>query len=140
MLYLDTSLLVAAFTHEATTDRAWTLLKRSRSEPLLVSEWVSTEFAAAMSRKLRMREIEDAYHSEAMVLFAKQVSDSMEVATVTTAHFKEATRFAAELRLGLRAGDALHVAIAAERNATLVTLDKRMAAAAKTLGIPSRLL
>jgi predicted nucleic acid-binding protein len=140
MLYLDTSLLVAAFTYEAATGRALALLRGSRREPLLVSEWVNTEFAAAMSVKIRTKEIDDTYHAEAIALFAKSVADSMDVAVVTTAHFKEAAKFAGEHRLGLRAGDALHLAIAGDKGAILCTLDKRLAAAGKALGVAARLI
>ncbi len=37
--------------------------------------------------------------------------------------------------LGLRAGDALHLAVAAEHGATLWTLDVRMAEAGPVLGV-----
>ena len=52
------------------------------------------------------------------------------------AHFEKAARFASHHALGLRAGDALHLAIAAGGGHTLVTLDVRMAEAASQLGIP----
>ena len=43
--------------------------------------------------------------------------------------------FASRLPLALRAPDALHLAIARRLDVALVTLDRRMAAAAKELGV-----
>lgn len=140
MLYLDTSLLVAGFTHEPATGRALQLLRASAQEQVLISEWVKAEFAAALSTKIRTRQIEPDYREEAVSLFAKSVEDSMEVVEVTTAHFRQAAHFAEHHDLGLRAGDALHLAIAGGHGATLVTLDKRMAAAGEALGVSTRLL
>jgi predicted nucleic acid-binding protein len=39
--------------------------------------------------------------------------------------------------LGLRAADALHLALAADRGLRLVTLDARLRAAALALGVPA---
>jgi uncharacterized protein len=140
MLYLDTSLLVAAYAYEPATDRALSLLANRRGEPLMISEWVKTEFAAAMSLKIRTKEIEPAYRARAQALFAEAVADSMEVAVVTSAHFRRAEALAAEYKAGLRAGDALHLAVASSNGAILCTLDKRLASAAKTLGEACRLI
>jgi uncharacterized protein len=42
--------------------------------------------------------------------------------------------------LGLRAGDALHLAICTDHGATLCTLDRRLANAGSTLGVKAMLL
>ena len=140
MLYLDTSLLVAAFTHEPATHRALAWLEGSRREALLVSDWVDTEFAAALSMKVRTKEIDVAYRAKAMALFAKSVTDSMEVAVVTSAHLNQAARLAGNYMVGLRAGDALHLAVASDKGATLCTLDKRLAGAGKALKLATALV
>jgi uncharacterized protein len=62
------------------------------------------------------------------------------VMPVTRAHFLAAARFAEQYALGLRAGDALHVAIAAEQGATICTLDKHLAEAAVTLGVNAEMV
>ncbi len=140
MLYLDTSLLVAAFTPEAATDRALDFLSRSREQRLVISEWVNTEFAAALSGKIRTNAIDEAYRVKALALFEKLTMEGMEFVPVTTAHFREAARLASGHKIGLRAGDALHLAIARSQNANLCTLDKQLAAAGDALGIPTRLI
>jgi len=52
--YLDTPVLVAAFTHEGTTSRVLAWLRAVESEGLAISDWVTAEFSAALSLKMRM--------------------------------------------------------------------------------------
>ena len=54
---------------------------------------------------------------------------------ITTADIEAADRIFAASRSNLRTPDALHVAIARRLDATLVTLDRGMAAAARALGM-----
>lgn len=54
---------------------------------------------------------------------------------VTDDHFEIAAEFVTRQELGLRAGDALHLAIARDSGHTLATLDTRMASAAPLLGV-----
>ena len=73
-------------------------------------------------------------------MFNKLIAESFTVLSVTGAQFRAAARFADQYALGLRAGDALHLAIASEQGATVHTLDQRLADAGPALGIPARLL
>jgi len=59
---------------------------------------------------------------------------------VTEVQFRTAAHYADRSDLGLRAGDALHLAIAADNGATIVTLDHRLAEAAGELAVPAQLL
>ena len=43
MLYLDTSVLVSALTHEAASQHVQSWLHRQDATKLAISEWVSTE-------------------------------------------------------------------------------------------------
>lgn len=61
------------------------------------------------------------------------------VVGVTGGQFRAAARFTDQHALGLRAGDALQLAIASEQGATLVTLDRRLAEAGPMLGVPAQL-
>lgn len=63
-------------------------------------------------------------------------TDSLADIEVAPHHFEAAARMCDRPDLGLRAGDALHIAIAESGHLTLVTLDTRMADAALQLGIP----
>jgi len=68
-------------------------------------------------------------------LFTRLKSESLTVVPVIREHFLVAARFADQHGIVLRAGDALHIAIAAAQGATICTLDKRLAEAAITLGV-----
>src|SRR5689334_18812076 len=53
MLYVDTSVIVSALTNEADTVLSQTWLARQEASELTVSDWTATEFASALSMKLR---------------------------------------------------------------------------------------
>ncbi|MGB5096270.1 MAG: type II toxin-antitoxin system VapC family toxin, partial [Porticoccaceae bacterium] len=53
MLYVDTSILVAALTREPATGRMQAWLADQAAGVLAISEWVLTEFSVAMSVKVR---------------------------------------------------------------------------------------
>jgi uncharacterized protein len=62
------------------------------------------------------------------------------VAPVTSGHFRTAAKFVDQHTLGLRAGDALHLAVASEHGATVHTLDQRLADAGPALGVPTQMV
>ena len=104
---------------------------------LIISDWVIAEFSAAISIKLRVGSIDLVKRGAALAAFATMIDESFEIAPITSAQFQAAARFAERHELGLRAGDALHLAIANDQGATLCTLDKGLARAGKTLGVPT---
>jgi uncharacterized protein len=57
------------------------------------------------------------------------------IAPVEASDFSRAANFANNFELRLRGGDALHLGIAVRVNLPILTLDKRMKAAAQTLGV-----
>lgn len=138
--YLDTSLLVAGLTREKKTDRVQEWLSGREAGSLLISEWVVTEFSAALSVKLRTRQINAEDRARALAKFVQLVADSLVLFPVPASCFHTAARFADQYGLGLRAGDALHLAIASERGSTLCTLDEKLAEASAALGVQSILL
>jgi predicted nucleic acid-binding protein len=138
--YLDTSLLVAALTREAKTDAMQAWLNRQKPDELAISEWVTTEFSAALSIKLRTGQIETGHRADALAVFARLSADSFTILPVAAAHFRAAARLADQYVLGLRSGDALHLAVAADNGATLCTLDELLAKAASAVGVRTQLL
>jgi uncharacterized protein len=136
MIYLDTSVLVSALTLEIHTARSKQWLTAQQAGTLLVSPWVGTEFMSAIGMKLRSKTITKSDHSIARAAYLRLERDYCTVLLIGSNHFETATDILSDYSLGLRSGDALHLAIASYNAATLCTLDQTLFDACKALGIP----
>lgn len=131
---------MASLANEAATHRVQTWLGRQQTGTLLISDWVVTELASALSIKVRTGELSAEDRARLASLFTRLRTESLTVSPLNRSHFATAARFVEQVSLGLRAADALHVAVAAEYSATLCTLDRRLAEAATILAVNAELL
>lgn len=134
-LYLDTSAIVALLATEPASERLQEWLTVHDGDGLATGRWTETEVASALSLKVRTGAFTIAQRAEAAAGW-RAWKEGLLILDVEATAFETAANFAARQDLGLRAGDALHLAIAAAAGATLVTLDERMALAAPEVGVP----
>jgi predicted nucleic acid-binding protein len=138
--YLDTSVIVAALTREDASPRVRAWLGDRATADIYISEWVKTEVSAALSIKVRSRDLDTLAQKAALSHFSSLCTDNFLLLPVPAAAFGIAARFADRSDLSLRSGDALHLAIVEPSRIPLVTLDKRLAKAGPELGIETILL
>jgi predicted nucleic acid-binding protein len=139
-LYLDTSLLASALTAEVATPRVLLWLEAQALEELTISDWVTAEFSSALAIKFRNREIDPFRRAAASREFAHLSARVFTNLTILPDHFREAARMVDHVETGLRAADALHLAVCSDHSATLCTLDKRLHKAAAHFGVACQLV
>ncbi|MBA2446247.1 MAG: type II toxin-antitoxin system VapC family toxin [Nocardioidaceae bacterium] len=138
MLYLDTSLLVAALTAETHTETVQHWLSEQVAGQLAVSDWVTTEFSSALSLKTRIGAVALEERNRALEAYRLLALQSLETVPVTRNDFLVAARFVDRHELALRAGDALHLAVALRTGAVLITLDRKLRDHGTQVGLDSR--
>lgn len=137
MIYVDTSVLVAALTREPASMRAQVWMSDQDAGILAISHWTRVEFAAALRFKLATGQIDEGQRRAATTQFAEIASYALTLWRPETEDFEEAARLADSDTLALRGPDALHFAMAWRRGAVLCTLDDGLRHACAVFGHPT---
>ena len=112
MIYLDTSIVLPLFIDEPASNAVRGWFATIPSEDLAISEWTRTEFASAVGINMRSRRIDEEIARDALENFRQLADQSILVLIPERTDFLLASHFLERFELGLRARDALHLAIA----------------------------
>ena len=93
-----------------------------------------------MRIKLRTGQIGTADRADALAMFTRLSLESFAILPVTSLQFRIAARFADQHAAGLRAADALHLAICAEHGATRCTLDRHLGETGPRFGVKTMMV
>ena len=138
MHYFDTSFLVPLILPETTSEAIAGFFDGLPSDQFAVSHWTRVEFASLLAQEVRMGELDAAAAHEAGSRFETMVGESFAVLLPNRGDFDRARELLGYFETGLRAGDALHLAIAGNRGADAIySLDKLLIKAGKRVGLPT---
>ena len=137
MLYFDTSFLVPLFLQEQTSTRIERVFAELAGQDLAISHWTRVEFSSLLAREVRMGEMTATVAREVDAEFETLASVSLLVLLPSIEDFELAKDYLARHQSGLRAGDALHLAIARNRGSDRIySLDNTLLKAGRSLGLP----
>lgn len=131
--YLDASVLLPTLIEEAASAAVDAYMLAGARE-LLVSDFAAAEVASGLSRLVRMGLLEVADASARLADFDVWRAAMSSPADIDALDVRLAATYVRRFDLALRAPDALHLAVARRLDVPLVTLDRRLAAAARELG------
>ena len=139
MLYIDTCVLLAVLMPEAHSNTAAAFLEQANA-PLAISSWSITELHSALGLKVRTKALSPSQAEAVLQGFERSLAPGLLELELEPQDFRNANACLRGWRSRLRAGDALHLAIASGRGATLCSLDALFVAAAQQLGLDALLL
>lgn len=136
MLYFDTSFLAPLILEEATSAKIEAYFARLPTGELYVSHWTRVEFSSLIAREVRMGGLAESDALLAIGQFDEMVADSFQVLAPGVADYELAKEYIQNFATKLRAGDALHLAIASNNGTkTFHTLDEGLLNAAGLLKV-----
>lgn len=136
MLYFDTSFLAPLILEEATSAKIEAFFAKLPVGELYVSHWTRVEFSSLIAREVRIGGLAEADALLAIGQFDELVVESFQLVAPGVTDFELAKEYIQHFSTKLRAGDALHLAIAHNNSAkTFYTLDEGLLHAAKVLKV-----
>jgi predicted nucleic acid-binding protein len=137
MHYFDTSFLAPLVRQEKTSSRIGQFMAGLPTGELAISRWTEVEFASLLAREVRMGAIAEDEARMVDALLEDVILQSFIVLLPSGDDYERARNYLRNYETGLRAGDALHLAIAGNHRAKAIySLDKTMIKAGKILGLP----
>jgi predicted nucleic acid-binding protein len=137
MLYFDTSFLAPLFQEEATSARIEGFMQSLPPRTLTVSHWTKVEFSSLLAREVRMGNLTVTAATRTNAEFDAIMEEAFVVLLPDADDFRLAREYLGQHKTGLRAGDALHLAIAGNRRMEAIfSLDKALLKAGSVLGLP----
>jgi hypothetical protein len=139
MHYVDTSVLMAYLIPEPYSAKAEAALRTPDHLPLAVSEWTETELVSAFGIKCRTKQIDESDMQKGLDEYEALRGFFVHL-QVLHEDYLNAARLLRNWRVGLRAGDALHLALAQRHSCVVLSLDDRLVRAGLLAGISGRCL
>lgn len=141
MIYFDTSFLAPLFLTEETSVRVERTMARLGASELAASHWTRVEFASLLAREVRMGAMSEEVAFRVDAEFQAVLQETFAVILPDANDYERAREYLGHHRSGLRAGDALHLAIARNREAEAIySLDKLQVKACRSLDLPMKTL
>ena len=137
MLYFDTSILIPLVVPESTSTEVHRFIRTQAASRLTTSHWMRVEGSSVLAREVRMKRYLPSAALKVDADLESLVRESFLILTVTRDDLDTARLLLQKYNTGLRAGDALHLAVARNNNAEAIySLDDKMIRAGKLLGLP----
>jgi predicted nucleic acid-binding protein len=136
MLYFDTSFLIPLVIEEPTSASINQFMQSRVEDAFGASHWTRAEVTSALGRAVRMRLLDTNSALEADRKLDEVLSKSFTLLLPRLEDFELCKSYLSNYESGLRAGDALHLAIATNHGATaFYSLDKKLSEAGRRLGL-----
>ena len=137
MIYFDASFLVPFFLDEQSSRRVERFIRQQPQGEPAISQWTRIEFSSALARQVRLGSLASDSALEIDFEFDAVMADSFVTVAPAAGDFELSKQFLRRYETGLRAGDALHLAIASNHGARAIySLDRGLLKAGQLLGLP----
>ena len=134
MYYLDTSVLAPYYCPEPLSDKVEKIVI-SADRPC-ISSLSEVELASAISRKIKEKNLSPEDGNKIFNQFQTHLKESLfRLISVEDRHYQTAKNWILQFAVPLKTLDALHLAVAAGGELTLLTADRQLDISAKYFGI-----
>lgn len=138
--YLDTSAILPYYREEPQSKLVQDFLS-AITAPVAISYLTDVEFASALSRLVRMKELNDAQAGIIEQAFTNDCKAGLfKRISLTATHFKQSIKWLSLRNTSLRTLDTLHLAVSSQGGMKIATCDTILAQAADILGKKHKLL